>query len=217
MKNTHRLLCLTLCLLCVSPMLMGMTQVPLSIHIATKNDKPVSKQAWIDEFVATANRLFKPADIFFKINKTSTFSKPGSIIKEVAQRHALARYAEKDGSIHLFVVERLADKAIKDKWISGVHWRYQGKDKQYRGRRYIILSRWAARIDTPAHELGHFFGQAHAKLPDNLMKSLPRDDDAKFSKWQIGKIKKQLRKMMQSKLLKTTQVEYDRRQLTVTE
>jgi hypothetical protein len=185
---------------------MGMTQVPLTIHIATKDEQPVSKQEWVEEFVATANKLFKPADIVFKIKKTSTFSKPGSIIKKVAQRHALARHADKDGSIHLFIVERLADKAIKDKWISGVHWRYQGKDKKLRGRRYIILSRWAGRIDTPAHELGHFFGQGHTKQPDNLMKSLPRDDDARFSKWQIGKIKKQLRIMIRNKRLKTTKL-----------
>jgi hypothetical protein len=67
------------------------------------------------------------------------------------------------------VVDRAADKDKEGDWIGGVHWRYGGKARALRGRRYVILSRQHARDDTLAHELGHFFGLPHSDVDGNLM------------------------------------------------
>jgi hypothetical protein len=178
------------------------TVVPVTVHVALDDEAPVATRAWVDAFIERANSLYAPAGISFELDRSPTFETPGPKITKVSERHALAEFAEPDGSIHFFVVRRLADKSIKDKWISGVHWRYAGKDKRLRGRRYIILSRRAARVDTPAHELGHYFGLGHARDKRNLMKSLPRDEDATFAPWQNRRIQRRLRRLIRRRVLK---------------
>jgi len=183
-------------------MLTFLAIVPLTIHLAVDGGEPVADREWIDAFVERANELYAPVGVSFKVAGTPTFDAPGPEITKVAGRHALAEYAEPDGSIHFFIVRRLADKSIPGKWISGVHWRYQGKNRKWRGRRYIILSRQATRVDTPAHELGHYFGLGHVKDPKSLMKPIPRDRDASLSKWQIRRVRKRLKRLIRRKLLK---------------
>ena len=176
--------------------------IPLTIHLAVDGEETVAGSEWIDAFVERANELYAPVDVSFKVTGTPTFDSPGPEITKVAERHALAEFAEPDGSIHIFIVRRLADKSIPDKWISGVHWRYQGKNHKWRGRRYIILSRQAVRVDTPAHELGHYFGLGHVKNSKSLMKPIPRDRDAELLKWQIRRVRKRLKWLIRRKVLK---------------
>ena len=180
----------------------AVTVLPVTVHLAVGDDEPVAKLEWIDAFVERANQLYAPVDVSFKVADTPTFDTPGPEITKVAERHALAQYAEPDGSIHIFIVRRLADKSIPDKWISGVHWRYQGKNRKWRGRRYVILSRQAVRVDTPAHELGHYFGLSHVKDPKSLMKPIPRNPDAALSKWQIRRVRKRLKWLIRRQVLK---------------
>jgi len=176
--------------------------LPLTVHLAADGENPVAEREWIDAFIERANQLYAPVDVSFKVAKTPTFETPGPEITKVAERHALAEHAEPDGSIHIFVVRRLADKKIPGKWISGVHWRYRGKNRKWKGRRYIILSRQAVRVDTPAHELGHYFGLGHVKNSKSRMQPIPRDQDASLLKWQIRRVRKRLKWLIRRKVLK---------------
>jgi hypothetical protein len=64
--------------------------------------------------------------------------------------------------INVFVVDSLRDVDDPAEMRRGVHWHGPG------GAHYIILVATAS-PQVLAHELGHFFGNAHTKVADNLM------------------------------------------------
>ncbi|MBN2494441.1 MAG: hypothetical protein JXR96_07630 [Deltaproteobacteria bacterium] len=200
-------------LLMLPAVLLGLTRVGITLHVAVDGGAPVASEQWTERIMKKTNELFEPAGCTFAIVRVTRFDDPGPEITRVSERHALARHAEPDGTIHLFVVARLADKERKGVWIAGVHWRYAGRKKAWRHRRYIILSQDAAGIDTPAHELGHYFGEGHARKPDNLMKRRPRDAGARFSKQQIGRIKRRLAREIRRKALRPIENEPKKKQV----
>src|SRR5262249_11579326 len=65
------------------------------------------------------------------------------------------------GCINVFVVDTLRDVDDPTRMRQGVHWHAPPAH-------YVILSR-AASPTVLAHELGHFFGNAHSTTVDNLM------------------------------------------------
>jgi hypothetical protein len=169
------------------PLLLAASPVQVAVTIATSDGEAVTDAAWMDARLAQADGLFARAKLRFERVATTTaaVADSGGDIMTVAQRHALAAHAPTDGRVHVFVVDKLADKDRKGGLISGVHWHYAGGKRAWRGRRYIILSRWSA-IDTLAHELGHFFGLPHTtKKQNTLMTSPGRIAGAVFSARQI--------------------------------
>jgi hypothetical protein len=168
------------------PALVAATPVELAVHVASDGDDPAVDQAWIDTAVATANERLGPAGVAF----TATVAKPDGVPAEVltvAQRDALAAHAEA-GTLHVFVVGKLANKDRSGDWINGVTWRYAGPDRGLRGRRYIVVARDAL-VDTLAHELGHFFGLAHATDPANLMMAPGRTPGATLDERQLARVR----------------------------
>ena len=77
-------------------------------------------------------------------------------------RDALGALMEKN-VIDVFVVAALEDVDEPGRYRKGVAW-----TQRTSGARYIILSAAAPRT-VLAHELGHFFGNGHSSVPDNLM------------------------------------------------
>jgi hypothetical protein len=156
------------------PLLAAATPVALAVHVAVDGaGAPVADAAWIDDQVTVASGHLEGADV------TVTWADAGdagiaSEIVTVADRDALAAAAPADGRVHVFVVARLADKDVDGAWLNGVHWRYGGGKRAWRGRRYVILSREARSSAVLAHELGHFFGLGHTTNPSGLMTPGPR-------------------------------------------
>lgn len=171
--------------------------VILTVHVARgDNGEGVAQREWIDERVETASERLAGAGVSFSWQPGSGDGVP-IVIDSVAGRHGLAEIARPDRTVHVFVVQKLADKDIEGAWLNGVHWRYHGGKPRLRGRRYIILSAESRYVDTLAHELGHFFGLSHQTDPGNLMTTpIRKAGAAALDDRQLRRIKKRVRQWL---------------------
>ncbi len=167
---------------------MTVDEVELVVHVAASEDDPIA--AYLRDALPRANELFSPARIRFLVKEYRHGEPAIPSVQSMAERDALAVLAPPDGRVHVFLVKRLGDLERADIDIAGRHWRYRGKRREFFGRRYIILAPSEARVDTLAHELGHFFGLDHSMRFENLMKQLPRDDKATLDEKQTSAIRK---------------------------
>jgi hypothetical protein len=159
---------------------------PLELRLTAQALGAPSRKApakWLDDQLARANALFAASALRFSAASREQPSLADTIADRAA-RDALAPLAPRDGTVHVFIVARLADIDSAGDFVGGVHWRYRGAARALRGRRYIIVSREDARHDTLAHELGHYFGLAHRSEPANLMTAPGRDASCALAAWQ---------------------------------
>lgn len=173
-----RVLAIALVLFAAGPAAADSTSITLTVHAAVDDD------AWIADEIATATARFTDAGVAFTRADGGTDGVPTEVAT-VADRDALAQLAPADGTVHVFVVEKLANKDAEG-YINGVTWRYAGGKRGWRGRRYIVIARDDALVDTLAHELGHMFGLAHTDEPTNLMMAPGRNDGATFDAGQVA-------------------------------
>lgn len=135
----------------------------LSIAVAQQGKEPVRDEAWVAEQVASANALFAPSGARFRWFYAKTLPDRHAELHSRADRDALAAYVEPRGFVDVFVVSVLEDVDEPGRLRKGVAWTHKAD-----GRRYVIISA-SAPAQVLAHELGHFFGNAHTAVPDNLM------------------------------------------------
>lgn len=136
----------------------------VAVHVAEPEGVPVRDDAWIDAQLAEAERLFGPVGVHFRW-VVRTIGKPGKNRVDVETREDRDAFADglEPRLVNVFVVRSLMDVDEPGRVRRGVTWT-QRKDR----RRYIVLSS----ISMPsvlAHELGHFFGNGHTTVVDNLM------------------------------------------------
>jgi hypothetical protein len=187
-------------MLLVLPLLVGAGPVRVTLHVATIDGKPVAGEPWLTTQLARANDILAVTDVQVEEGRRTRLDDSEADIMTVAERHALGSRAERDGTVHVFVVRKLADKDKDGAFINGVHWRYRGASRRYRGRRYIILAA-SAHADTLAHELGHFFGLPHVKAPDNLMSYQRAGADIFLNRMQIRRVNRRLRLAVRTRLV----------------
>lgn len=138
--------------------------LPLAIAVAQEEDgRPVQTDAWIDAQIAEADRLFSECGV--KLVKASRRSLPSRLarLETRKDRDALAAEMEK-GRINVMVVASLRDVDDPRLFRMGVHWRPQSDLRKH----YVIVAA-SALPSTLAHELGHFFGNGHSQVPNNVM------------------------------------------------
>ncbi len=135
----------------------------LSIAVAHEDGAAVVDDAWLENGIREANRIFSRDGVTFRWTLQKELPDTAREIHSRGGRHALELLGE-PSTIDVFVVSRLEDVDEPGRYRMGVCWTGQGPDK----RRYIILAKHA-HATVLAHELGHFFGNPHSEVVDNLM------------------------------------------------
>lgn len=147
--------------------------LPLSISVALENDQPVRNDEWIDAQIAAAEALFSLCGVHFRKAQSRALDARHAHLETRKDRDALAAELSK-GHINVMVVNSLRDVDDPSLYRMGVHWRPQKELK----KQYIILAA-SAMPTTLAHELGHYFGNGHSSVKNNVM-SYDRDGSKVF-------------------------------------
>ncbi len=137
--------------------------LPLEIAVAPDAGRPVRDDAWIDAQIAEAERLFGPIGVHFRKAAQRPLADKYARLETRRDRDALAAELRK-GVINVFLVASLRDVDDPRLYRMGVHWRHTVETR----KRFIILSAEAL-PSTLAHELGHYFGNPHTSVLNNLM------------------------------------------------
>ena len=135
---------------------------PISIAVAVEDGAPAATDAWISSQIDDANDLYGPLGIRFRWTLRREISADHAQMHSRGDRDALAPLVEKN-VIDVFVVATLEDVDEPGRFRKGVAWTSKPD-----GKRFLILSKIALRT-VLAHELGHFFGNGHSDVADNLM------------------------------------------------
>lgn len=184
-------------LLAPSPALAGETiRVPLTIHVATRDGRSVVSERHIRASVRRANRELAAFGVHVWVREIVPM-RGGSRIETPTHRFALARRAQRDGSVHVFFVDRvqLTNPRKGDRRVSGMHWRYHGLEQGIRAREYLAVAHNAP-TTTLVHEVGHAFGLAHTRDNDNLMCSCRRGIRPAFTPRQGRKLRSGARRFL---------------------
>jgi hypothetical protein len=137
--------------------------LPLDLSVAPEAGKPVRDDAWIDAQIAEAERLFGPLGVHFRKAAQRPLADKYARLETRKDRDALAAERHK-GVINVFLVASLRDVDDPRLYRMGVHWHHQVEKRKH----FIIVS-GDALPTTLAHELGHYFGNPHTSVVNNLM------------------------------------------------
>jgi len=135
-----------------------LTTFGLAIAIARYDGQPVRDDAWVFAQIEEANRLFATAGVDFRWTAEGPLSEKYAEMHSRADRDALAAQVMGRGTIPIFIVKSLEDVDEPGRPRMGVCWK----------KSYLIVAAHA-RPTVLAHELGHFFGNPHSQVDDNLM------------------------------------------------
>jgi hypothetical protein len=171
-------------------------RVPLTIHVATQDGRSVVSERRILASVRRANRELAVFDIYLVVEKIVPMA-GGTRIQTPEQRFDLARRARRDGSVHVFFVDRVELTSARkgDRRVSGMHWRYHGLAREIRAREYVAVARNAP-TTTLVHEVGHAFGLTHDDSTDNLMCSCRRGMNPAFTRRQGRRLRNGARRYL---------------------
>lgn len=166
----------------------------LSIAVAQKDGAPVRDDRWIDAQIADANRLFAPSSVSFRWTHQKALPSAHTELHSREDRDVLTRRTE-GGVIDVFVVAELEDVDEPGRLRMGVCWTSR-LDK----KRYVALAS-SAMPTVLAHELGHFFGNPHSLVVDNVMSYSRTGATAFFDDAQLATIRTFSRRFFETKRL----------------
>jgi hypothetical protein len=133
----------------------------VSVAAATLDGERVVDDAWIDGQWAAVDRLYAGIGIRFERKWTAALPESSARLETREDRDALGVHVS-DGAIHVFFVKSLLDIDEMGRIRMGVCWRAPGR------RRFVAVAS-NAKPTVLAHELGHYLGNGHSKVTDNVM------------------------------------------------
>ena len=138
------------------------TTFPLRVSIAADAaGAPLATPEWLASQLAAARELFAPFGVAFARTDGPALDAAVAHVETRANRDAFAARAAAH-VIDVFVVESLRDVDEKVRMRRGVHWHAPS------GAHYLIVVAGAPPT-VLAHELGHYFGNPHSRVADNVM------------------------------------------------
>lgn len=156
----------------------------LAIHAV-----PGVAEGFVAERLATANTLFEPAGVRFRLGSTRPLDPRHALLVSRSDRDALGAY-HSERAIDVFVVDGLVDVDTPPLPRRGVHWR----DRTRPGVRYVIVIAGSSPWVLP-HELGHYFGLGHSDVVGNLMSYSRGDGDPFLDETQLARIRGRARRL----------------------
>jgi hypothetical protein len=157
----------------------------LAIAVGEDLGAPVRSEAWVEEQIAAAERLFGPIGVHFRWTIRTRLPDKHLAMETRADRDGLADLLE-PSAINVMIVQSLRDVDDPSLYRMGVCWRRRD------GKPYLIVSA-SARPTVLAHELGHFFGNPHSTTPNNVMSYVRTDGEVFFDAAQIATIRRSAR------------------------
>jgi hypothetical protein len=162
--------------------------IPLGIQIArvkaaTGDEAPVVTDAWLDAQLSQANAIFGEHELrFVEAMARAPLDGAHARLETRAERDALAaRMSEEVANV--FVVESLRDVDDPKLFRMGVMWRNLKNLK----KKYVIVA--ASALETTlAHELGHYLGNPHSFVKNNLMSYLREEGGKVFLDKKQGEV-----------------------------
>jgi hypothetical protein len=138
------------------------TTFSLRVSIAVDDaGKPLADAAWLAAEIDAAEGLFEPFGVRLARVEGAPLEARLAHVETRADRNALASHVASH-DIDLFVVGSLRDVDDPSRMRRGVHWHAPS------GAHYLILVA-SAPTTVLAHELGHYFGNPHSQVLDNVM------------------------------------------------
>ena len=138
------------------------TTFSLRVSIAVDGaGKPVAQPEWLAGEIDAAGALFAPFGVRFARTDGAALDARLAHVETRGDRDALAAHRAPH-VIDVFVVDSLRDVDDTSQMRRGVHWHAPS------GAHYLILVA-SAPTTVLAHELGHYFGNPHSHVADNVM------------------------------------------------
>jgi len=135
----------------------------VAVAVAEEGGVPVRDDAWIDAQLAQANLLFEAAGVRFRWTRRRPLPPALTRAETREDRDAFGATMEAH-AVNVSVIASLADVDEPGRFRMGVCWQNRADHE----KRYILVSS-IARPSVLAHELGHFFGNPHSSVTDNVM------------------------------------------------
>lgn len=142
----------------------GVPPIPVAVAVAVDDrGKPVCGEDVVQARFDEAARLFATMELTIVLASLRTIPAAHAALETRDDRDALRAHLL-PRVVNVFFVSSLRDVDEPERMRMGVHWRARPSPK----RHYAIVT-CAAATSTLAHELGHFFGNAHTPVEDNVM------------------------------------------------